>query len=377
MSMTPFARPWIALAIGLSGSLLLTLPSTDAFAQDPACATTPVNHAAWRQAMDDIDATIHAFQLDVAREKLERTRTSLVCLTEIVRPSYLARFARQRALVAFYDQDEDSAVHWGLLSRLAKADLPWPADMPVEHPFRQMVEFADKPPVGGPEDATLLVEKKGSVFMNGAPLLAPRAEAEVPHLLQVTDKKGLVLSTFWQDGAAFPPALIGPAGDPLEFPAWFVPEAGAAAVVAVVTEPVVTEPVAVVTGPAVTEPVAVVTEPVVTEPVAVVTEPVVPEPVLPDPVFSEPDPPRETGGPNVIRLGIGGGLGVVAGTLYTIGAVMHGGAEDATADTLPGLRTRVNLMALGASLSGAAALGVGVTAFVSADGADLGLHLTW
>ncbi len=195
--------------------------SSDAFAQDFCPA--PYSHEKWRADMDKVDAAYVTIDLDTARRLIEGIWRDVGCLDMVAKRGHLARFARQKALLAFYDQDEDTAVRWGLLSRAAAPDFPWSSDMAEDHPFRSMVVAAEDPPIGGPEGQGLLVEKKSSYFMNGRPLLEPKAEAEIPNLVQQADKKGKIISTYWQDGAAFPVDVLGPVGEALTVPKWFVP----------------------------------------------------------------------------------------------------------------------------------------------------------
>lgn len=421
---------------------------SDAWAQDTCAAA--YTHADWRKEMDDIDGAFKAFDLDAARIKIDSTWRNVGCLNEVAHPGHIARFARQRALLYFFDQDEDSAIKWGLLSRYAAPDFPWPADMAEDHPFREMLTNAEDPPIGGPDDASLLIEKKGAAFINGKPLLEPKARAEVPNLIQIADKKGAVLVTFWQDGAAFATDMIGPPGVVLEVPKWYVPvtsyaDAGGEALFgsdAVVdggnttdggnntdggnTTQGTGDPTTDNKRPTVT---SVVLSPDPARPGETVTATAsgsdpegdaiqyaytwsvngtviadatgtsfggfeagdrVSVVVVPSDAkgagqpsesaaltIEKPEKESSGGGIKISRLAIGGGLGLAAGTMWFVGhsasaAFMSGESPN---DSLASTRTTANLMLLSSGLVGAAALGVGVTAFVSDGGPQVGVSV--
>ena len=71
----------------------------------------------------------------------------------------------------------------------------------------------------------------------------------------------------------------------------------------------------------------------------------------------------------------GGGLAVIAGSLYTVGGLSRGGLSNATStDELAAARSKVNILAMSAGVAAAGAVGIGVTAFVGADGGHVGLN---
>ncbi len=293
--------------------------SGTAFAQEDICAGI-FTHDEWTRAMDAADEAFAAFKVDDAKKILVETRKSVPCLDRIVLPSYLGRYARQQALVAFYEQDEITAVRWGMLQRYAAPNMAWPADFSEDHPLREILDFADEPALSGPENAGLSFPKKGAVFMNGRLLTEPKARAEVPNLIQVADKSGLILSQFWQDGAAFSDETLGEVGSVPELPKWFVAEDDAVASV------------------------------------------------------SKPDKQPKSG-LKIINLAAGGGMAVLAGTLYAVGGASRGSLDKATTTPeLAAARSRVNILAMTSGVAFAGAVGVGVTAFVDTNGGSLGLN---
>ena len=438
-------RSRFVVSLGLSlflGWATLLLPGAAAYAQD-AC-TAGYAHEQWRTEMDKVDAAFQQFDLNKARVEIDAVWRHVGCLDAVARPGHLARFARQRALLHFFDQDEETATRWGLLARYTAADFPWSADFAEDHPFRSMVSGASDLPIGGPENAGFKANKKTPyIFLNGRWITEPRARAEIPNLMQFTDKKGLVTSTFWQDGAAFPEDILGPPLTPPAAPKWFVErttyeDAGGANVFAadrpnepppaVAPEPVksdptppndvggtISEPETPVPNADVNEtrvapePEAVATAPAPkptespkpTETIAATAETASEKPLLAPPpsvslpttvaekfaaVSPQPVPsstkasvPQPSASRTIPRLAVGGGLGLVA---IVLGVVSNSAANQfydvsTEANDLVGLRGRANKLLLGAGLAGTAALGVGVTAFISQDGPGLGVSARW
>lgn len=291
-TLRPLSRRLAAMA-PLAAAGLLASPS--AYALDPECPSA-FTSAGWTVAMDQIDAAFADSRVEAARSGLDQTHAAVRCLDHAAAPALLARFARQEALAAFFDQDEDSMVKWGMTSRTT-ADLAW--DLPEDHPFRALVTVAPEPIVAGP-DGSLALERGVALFLDGAPITEPRAHAEIPHLAQLVDRDGTVLRAFWQDGAAFPSDLIGPLA------------------------------------------------------------------------VAKADHPRriDLGG-----LAAGGAAGAVAIGLYGMASMFAGDLDHATSATeMAHARTTANWLVLGSGIAGAAAVGVGVTAFFADDGAGLGVH---
>lgn len=321
--------------------------ASSAFALDPSCPA-PFTHAAWVSAMDQIDAALADSRVDAARSGLAQTKVALICLDTVAKPGHMARFARLEALAYFFDQDEEAAVKWGNLARDVAPEFPW--SVPEDHPFRSLLSEADVPPIGGP-DGGLLVPKGTFVFLDGAPIATPQARAEVPSLIQETDKKGVVAKAFWQDGAAFPADLVDPSGSPLPAATWFVADHDYASAGGNQTY-----------GEGGT--------------VASATNPTTPGK---PPVAPTTKPPRTktagTGGIGIPQAAAGGGLGVLAGVLY-VGAAITAGHMDRAGGVNQLIRTRAvaNDLVIGSAIAGVAAVGVGATAFLTDGGGGIAIH---
>ena len=397
---------------------LSVLLAPSALSQEWDCSDV-FTHVEWEGVMAEVDSAFLEFDIARAGEAARGVRHEIRCLDEIAIPSYLGRYARQMSLIAFFEQDEDTAIRWGLLQLYAAEELPWPPDLTTAHPARNVLSFVEQPPLSGPENKGLSFPKKGAVFMNGEILVRPLARAEVPNLVQVADKKGQITLQYWQDGGAFRDEVLSDDFTSVPTtPKWFESEdrslwlAGPALfdankVIArpkpqpkPLVEPLPPEGEATEgeategesaegetsSPPPKPEPKPAVAEaspkpePAATEatpepkPAVAETSPQ-PEPAIGE---TEPEPKTKSGnsGPRVGALIAAGGLSVAAGTLYAVGGLSRGGLSSATTTTeLAAARTRVNVLAASAGVAGLSAVGLGVTAFV--DGPTLGIHLRW
>ena len=313
-------------------TLLFLLPGS-AQAQEEVCSGV-FTHTNWASAMDQADEVLASFKIDDVKELLKQTQKNVPCLDTVAKPSHLGRFARQHALVAFYEQDEITATRWGMLQRYAAPDMPWPEEIGEDHPLREILDFADEPTLAGPSDKGLTFPKKGAVFMNGRLLTEPKARAEIPNLIQITEKSGEIALQYWQDGAAFRDDLLGEPGSVPEMPKWFVPEGDGGSDAVASADP------------------------------------------APDKPPKTPKTPKTpSSGPKIGNLAAGAAMAVVAGTLYGIGGASHGGLKTATSESeLAAVRSRTNILAMSSGVAFAGAIGVGVTAFVDTDGGGMGIR---
>jgi hypothetical protein len=376
--------PRATVPILLIGLAAVHVPG--AHAQTEVCSST-YTHDRFFGDMNEVDGFLDDLDIKGAKRKLSDTRTSLRCIDQIVQPTYLARFGRQMALIFFFDQDEDATRRWGLLSRYSDSSYPWSTEHPSDHPFRDQVETSDDPILGGPSSASLAPPKKGGVFMNGHLLTRPEAPAEVPVFMQVADKKGVVIASFWQDGARFPDVVLGPPGPEPVPPKWWEGPTPAPAVASVEPdEPTPRE-----------EPRA---EPEPREEPRAEPEPreeprAEPEPQEKPRVVADAEgevrvekPPRErrekpervrpepTGGGGIPlgRVAVSGGLLAASGTFAILAAISHGTLWDATStDELASIRTRTNVFGMTSGIAALAAVGVGVTVLLEEDGMGIGV----
>ncbi|MBT3222159.1 MAG: hypothetical protein HN348_24050, partial [Proteobacteria bacterium] len=92
------------------------------------------------------------------------------------------------------------------------------------------------------------------------------------------------------------------------------------------------------------------------------------------PIIDNGNPiPGNTFNLKVPNAAIGGGLALIAGTMWAIaGASKASMAKATTQDQLLAKRSTANVLVLASAATGAAAIGIGVTAFISDDGAMIG-----
>ena len=345
--------PWVVAALALAAA-------SPAHAQEKLCAGT-YTHPELLASMDQADAYMRDLKLKEARVTLYAARELVPCLDTIVKTSYLGRFTRQIALLEFLSQDEDAAARWAALSQAFTPTLPWPADIPADHPFRELAQGGEPLQQTGPTDKGFIVPKGGGAFVNGVLVTVPLAWADAQNVFQVADGEGRLVSAYWIDGAGFLDSSLGPVTKPLKPPKWWVPEAPEA-VTSMVLPLVFGEPVPVEGDGEDGEP-AVAT----VDPPPPVTDPVLPpEPVAPAP----PLPERTTrSGPSIALLGAGGGAAILAGTLYAVAGATGRGMETATSEQeLVSARSRTNGLTMGAGVAGAAAVGLAGGSLLFADG---------
>ncbi|MBW1878746.1 MAG: hypothetical protein JRJ84_10330 [Deltaproteobacteria bacterium] len=349
------------LVLGLFTAVLQT---PDAHAQTEVCSSV-YTHDQLFGDMNQVDRFLGDLDIKGAKRKLSDTRRSLRCIDQIVQPSYLARFGRQMALIFFFDQDEDATRRWGLLARYSDASYPWASEHPSDHPYREQVETSDDPILGGPRSASLAPPTKGGIFMNGHLLTRPEAPAEVPMFMQVADKKGIVIASFWQDGARFPEVVLGPAGPEPAPPKWWTGSTPAPAPAVVSVEPDEPTPRG--------EPEPGEKPRVVADAEGDVRVDKPPRERREKPERTRPEP---TGGGGIPmgRVAVSGGLLAASGTFAILAAISHGALWDAeTTDDLASIRSRTNVFGMTSGIAALAAVGVGVTVLLEEDGLGLGI----
>jgi hypothetical protein len=191
-----------------------------AHAQDLPC-NEPFGTNDFVTKMDAAEAALAEFNLEGFRALLTDVQDQLPCTYDRIHPNYLTRYARQMAMSFFLDQDEMTMAQWGTLAG-SNAEMPWPAALEDEtHPFRDALAFIEEPWINGPEGAGLNPPKGGAIFLDGVLLKTPVASAETPHFIQVLDKRGLVVESFWQEGSGFAHRLLKADVTPPEIPSWY------------------------------------------------------------------------------------------------------------------------------------------------------------
>lgn len=187
--------------------LLLSALLSTASAQEEVCDAV-VSPEAFSAAIDKASGYIEEGEIPRALRVLEATKDVTHCMKTLISVPELARFAQTHAVASFFNQEEAESTRWGRLVELLEPGHDW-GEIGPEHPVRELISEAGKPPFFETEDGFVL-EPNGAVFIDGKFGRAPQAHGEVPHLVQVFNGKGHLLLGRWQDGDAFPNDLVGP-----------------------------------------------------------------------------------------------------------------------------------------------------------------------
>lgn len=193
--------------------------AASAYAQD---CPEPVTAVQIDGRLDGFDSLLVNDRTDDLIPLVPALKASFLCADRAIKPSAIARFAHDMAIVRFFEQDEDEAVQWAQAAEAAVPGYPWPSVIDPHHPLREMVAAADEPGFGGPTDMALVPPPGVVVFLDGRFIDRPEARVGVPYLVQ-TFSKGGPAGSWWQDGAAFPDTILGQ-GTPPKRPGWVWPD---------------------------------------------------------------------------------------------------------------------------------------------------------
>ncbi|MFT4623074.1 MAG: hypothetical protein ACI8PZ_001730 [Myxococcota bacterium] len=192
-----------------------------AFGEEPC--SQPVAGHEWREALDWIDRYFGEEDLHRAGLLIEWTRFHLPCLTEVVHPSDLARFAQQVSFQATLDEDPEAARSWAQLAMVAAPKTPLPDWMPASHTGRVAISAVAPPQIASIDDKGVIHPRGGGVFLDGNFLRQPVAAVEVNHLVQIADRRGRITGARWQHGPSFDDAIVGPDLATVSPPNWWIP----------------------------------------------------------------------------------------------------------------------------------------------------------
>jgi hypothetical protein len=189
-----------------------------AWAQEESCGGI-LSVEELREALDATEEALADLQVDRADRILDDVVDILRCVGSPLTPDDLGRLARHVALVAFYDADQAELRSWTWLERDTVGG-GWPvAELPVPGTFHTLRADLSEPPLVV-ADGGWSPPKGGAVLIDGRPSVGPEARSEVPHLLQMLDKKGRVVWSGWMLGADAPERWLDPSGGPIDVPRW-------------------------------------------------------------------------------------------------------------------------------------------------------------
>ena len=291
--------------------VMIALP-TVSFAQQETCSG--YTNVELNEAIERSRDAFSKADLGRAQRAILRAQNQLRCLDEPVHPDSFAFFARLRGLLAFFDQDESLATQWGVAARQASPDLAWSDLFDEDHPFRELLEETEDPPLSGVQGGFLNIPSKGAFLINGQLTWQPMTVIEVPHLIQIVDRRGKIVLSIWQDGAAFSDTILtDEAPSSFKAPRWYLGNV-----------------------------------------------PDVPTELL---AQKRPFP--------TAKVATSGSLLILSGTLYALSASKARSLKDAQSsaslgslDDLSKSRGTINLLAVGSGLTGLAAVGTSVTLLI-------------
>jgi hypothetical protein len=197
--------------------LALSLPAR-AFAAEGCESDFSVNQFVGN--MNKAEQAMADFDLDLFRNVLDLTYAQLACSVDRVHPNHMARFARMQAQAAFFDQDELNVEYWSAMAN-QKAQVPWGDEYAEDHPFRMTLEGYGKEEWTVLSGAFLYPPAGGGVTVNGWLVLEPKAPAEGPNFVQVSDKSGSVIDGFWMEGTTFPNKVLRGDDGAVAAPEWW------------------------------------------------------------------------------------------------------------------------------------------------------------
>ncbi len=208
----------------LLAALMFALLALGAPAAHAQCEGTWDN-ARVSKLLDEAAAALGGADLATAKTVLNEVDTGIGCLEDRMTAELLARYARSVALLRFYEQDETQAIKWGVYGRALDPDGTWPGELPEGHPFLALLAEEPEPTLARAE-GWLVPPEKGAVLINGRFAAEPEAWPDLPALVQLFDKVGYPIETFWQDGIAFRDDLLSDEGGPVEPPGYYNPATG-------------------------------------------------------------------------------------------------------------------------------------------------------
>ena len=199
-------------------TLGLLIPNA-CFGWDEPCAKVAIEEEFAAQLVS-IEASLSEGLLEASRASLSAVHKELLCMDQIVSTQFMSRLGTLFSIAFFFDQDDDASQRWLRGSKYAVSETRWPPVIEESHPLRDLeadLEWL----FSNQENTGFLLPKKATLFISGRFVAKPTVPVETPLLVQVADRKGRVLSSWWQDGAAFPEDRLIAGGPALLEPSWW------------------------------------------------------------------------------------------------------------------------------------------------------------
>lgn len=147
------------------------------------CHGAPATHQEIAEGLSRAEVDVSWMDYGLARQKLERVRAQLRCLSEPVRPEMAHRAYYLHGMVAFQEGLEDEARTLFRLALSFRPDEPWDTNFPPDgHPLydKARADLQAGVPVG-----LRVVPGRNAIWLDGRPALSPLLVTPGPHLLQL------------------------------------------------------------------------------------------------------------------------------------------------------------------------------------------------
>ena len=202
---------------------LASLYVSPAFAQTP-CPQS-LTRTDWESALDAGDRYLQEGDYLNASRLMTWTQDHTGCLSTLVTPDELGRFAFQAMFLASLEEDTALVEEWASLTKALPHEVPlW---LPEAHQVSSIYHATRATKTRHRKRFSLEVPPGGAVFLNGSLIVEPVAPQDTPNLVQIAEKKGVVVHSAWQHGAHFERSLLTDPGLTAKTPRWLEKKEGA------------------------------------------------------------------------------------------------------------------------------------------------------
>jgi hypothetical protein len=192
------------------------LYSSPVFAEAPC--VQPLTRSDWEAALQAGDRYLSAGDYRNAARLVDWTHEHTHCLSTLVTPDELGKFAFQSMFLASLEQDTEVVQSWATLAKRMPPQSPgW---LPAGHQVSSTYGATETTETRHRIKYSLAVPRGGGVFLNGGLILEPIAPQNTPNLLQVAGRKGEVVASRWQHGANFHRDWLAEPGAIAATPRW-------------------------------------------------------------------------------------------------------------------------------------------------------------
>lgn len=195
---------------------LASLYISPALADTPC--TQPLTRLDWESALNAGDRYLDEGDYLNASRLLTWTQDHTHCLSTLVTPEELGRFALQAMFMASLEEDTALVEEWASLTKVLPHEVPsW---LPETHQASSIYQDTKATKPRHRKRFSLNVPSGGAIFLNGSHIIEPVAPQNTPNLIQVAERKGVVVQSQWQHGAHFDRDILTAPGEAAKAPRW-------------------------------------------------------------------------------------------------------------------------------------------------------------